>query len=679
MAGGATAPAGAKPKQSKQKQKNSSQRKSKTTQKVKQQKPPVKTVRRLEHQVNALKKKTNGPKMNDMMKTTVTIGVIQGQTQSGLSRQLRVPLNPLLMKSTEGLAATPLSIRSSCYELWKALHVELFATPLTGFSNVVGSVGFMALTLNGLEATADSIDSIKARKHYQMALGRPARLKLTARELAGPREGWWLTDTSESPADAYGPAIDLMIAYKTENLLNTTGSTTSTHTGPLWQIEARATYGFANYNPKPGLQTLVSQTLTNGQTVTIQPSPNDGSLIMTTTSLQVRSLLSPRAGDPKKGKSQTIWAIAGSAVDAAATVLGPWGWLLKGGFWLVRQIFGGSSNAAGSSYQIYSSLESAMADQPIFGAQTGTQSITVPVVHISEVLNPNPMSNQVPTPSAGSAPAPPTPPTPIQDIILPLAELTGQDGVPANYTFNGDSYTGQGDWRGSTLVLTGIPRHKRVTGNLSNFGVTVNQMSKVTTTALEIYDFTDFGVSFGGGYQLQEGGVHTGKTMVHSLMTGAPIKPWLYATQSSTTWYWPTWTGFPQPGPGDYFLQMQDTTDRTTHTTCVSVYLLVAYQASRRLIAFYNNGGTARAAPTTMLCLYNVDAGRAPQTPYNTFQLTLQSEVADPNSPSEDEDDDISLAGSCLQDEFDCVDQLEKEREDLMRRLRDLDLRRFQI
>lgn len=678
MAGGATAPAGAKPKQSKQKQKTPSQRKLKTAQKQKQQKPPVKTVRRLERQVNALKKKTNGPKMNDMMKTTVTIGVIQGQTQSGLSRQLRVPLNPLLLKSTEGLTATPLSIRSSCYELWKALHVELFATPLTGFSNVVGSVGFMALTLNGLEATADSIDSIKARKHYQMALGRPARLKLTARELAGPREGWWLTDTSESPADAYGPAIDLMIAYKTENLLNTTGSTTSTYTGPLWQIEARVTYGFSTYNPKPGLQNLMSQTLTNGQTVTIQPSPNDGSLIMTTNSLQLRTLLSPRDTDPKKGKSQTIWAIAGSAVDAAATVLGPWGWLLKGGFWLVRLIFGGSSNATTSSYQIYSSLESAMADQPIYGAQTGTQSITVPVVHVSEVLNPNPVSNQVPTPSTGAAPAP-TPPAPSEDPILPLAELTGQPGVPPLYTFDGNTYTPSPNWLGSTMLLTGIPAHKRVTGNLENFGVTNLQMSKVAATAVEIYDFTDFGVFFGTGSYLGEGGIHTGKTLVYSLMSGADPKPWLHATQSGTTWYLPSWVGFPTPGRGDFFLQMQDATDTTTHTTSVNVYFLVAYRQSRRLIAFFNTGGTARPAPTSMLCLYNVDCGRAPATPYPTFQSTLQSKDEVDKSQIPDDDDDISLAGSFIGDEFDSVDQLEREREDLMRRLRDLDLRRFHI
>lgn len=678
MAGGATAPAGAKPKQPKQKQqKPCSQRKKKSPQKQKTMKPVKQELRKVEKQVKVLKARTNGPKVNDTMKTTVTVGTLVGQTQTGLNRQLRVSFNPLLMKSTDGGNTTPLSIRASMYEMWKALSVEIYATPLSGFSSVVGSVGFMVLTLNGLEASADSIDTIKARRHVQMALGRPYRLKLSARELAGPREGWWLVDTSESPADAYGPAIDLMLAYATENLLGTSSGSTTSYTGTLWQVEMRVNYAFSTYNPKPGLQTLISQPINGGQTVTIQPSPADGSLIMTTTSQQILALLTPRVAGQKKGKSQTIWAIAGSAVDAAATVLGPWGYLLKGGFWLVRLIFGGTSarNPTTRQYQIYPSVESALTDQPIYGNATGTQSVTVPICHITEVVNPNAENNNLTLPSTT---APPQPPTPIQDIILPLAELTGQDGVPANYTFNGDSYTAQADWRGSTVVLTGIPKHKRVAGNLANFGVVTNQMSKVTTTALEIYDFTDFGIFFGGGYQLQEGAIHTGKTLVHSLMTGAPIKPWLYATQSSTTWYWPDWTGFPKPGEGDYFLQMQDTTDRTTHTTCVGIYIVVAYRQSRRLIAFFNNAGPVRAAPTTMLCLYNVDAGRAPATPYNTFQLALQNELADPTPPSEDEDDDISLAGSCLQDEFDCVDQLEKEREDLMRRLRDLDLRRFQ-
>nr|QXO14905.1 MAG: capsid protein [Chicken astrovirus] len=668
---------GARPKA--QKAKSMKAKKPPSQKKPSQQKPLRREIKKVERQVRVLKKRTNGPKQNDLFTTTVTLGTISGQSDNGLTRQIRLPLNPLLLKSSDGGSTTPLSIRGSMYEMWKVIRAELIATPLTGGANIVGSVGFMVLTLNGLEATADSIDSIKARKHVQIPLGRLARLRLTARECAGPREGWWLTDTSQSPADSYGPAIDLMIAYATTNLLNTSGGASATFLGTLWQVEIRVTYAFSTYNPKPGLQTMVSQTLAgSNHQVTIQQSATDGSLIMTTTDASLLSILTPRVAGQRSGKSQTVWAIAGAAVEAAAPLLGPWGWLLKGGFWLVRKIFGAGARDSTSQYQIYPSIEAAMSDQPIFGKTGTSTTVTLPIVHISEVMNPNPENNDLSNPTTG-APVPPVPPTPIQDVILPLAELTGQDGVPANYTFNGDSYTAQSDWRGSTVVLTGIPRHKRVAGNLANFGVVTNQMSKVTTTALEIYDFTDFGIFFGGGYQLQEGAIHTGKTLVHSLMTGAPIKPWLYATQSSTTWYWPDWTGFPKPGEGDYFLQMQDTTDRTTHTTCVSVYIVVAYRQSRRLIAFYNNAGPVRAAPTTMLCLYNVDAGRAPATPYNTFQLALQGDHEASQTPETDEDDDISLAGSCIQDEFDCVDQLEKEREDLMRRLRDLDLRRFQI
>nr|QHX93724.1 structural protein [Avian nephritis virus] len=640
-----------------------------------QQKPLRREIKKVEKQVRVLKKRTNGPKQNDLFTTTVTLGTISGQSDNGLTRQIRLPLNPLLLKSSDGGSTTPLSIRGSMYEMWKVIRAELIATPLTGGANIVGSVGFMVLTLNGLEATADSIDSIKARKHVQIPLGRLARLRLTARECAGPREGWWLTDTSQSPADSYGPAIDLMIAYATTNLLNTSGGASATFLGTLWQVEIRVTYAFSTYNPKPGLQTMVSQTLAgSNHQVTIQQSATDGSLIMTTTNTDLLSILTPRAVGQRTGKSQTVWAIAGAAVEAAAPLLGPWGWLLKGGFWLVRKIFGASARDTTSQYQIYPSIEAAMSDQPIFG-QTGTATtITLPIVHISEVMNPNPENNDLSNPTARSIPPAP----PVQDLILPLAELTGQSGVPAVYNFDGDTYTAQTNWAGSTLLLTGIPKHKRVTGNMANFGVRDNGISPAATTALEIYDFTDFGVFYGAGSFSQEGGIHTGKTMVHSLITGESPLPWLAANQSATTWSWPNWTGFPQPGAGDWFLQMQDVTDTATHTNCVHVYLLVVYQSSRRLIAFYNNAGAARANPTSMLCLYNVDAGRAPTTPTPTFLLTLQFEP-DLAKLDEDEDDDISLADSIVQNEYERVDRLESEREHLMRRIREIDAQRFNI
>nr|UMO75865.1 MAG: structural polyprotein [Zhejiang avastrovirus] len=669
MAGGAAAPSGAKPKQQ-QPKKAKPKQKQKT--KAKLTKPMKQEVKKLDRQVKALKKKTDGPKVNDVMKTTVTIGTLSGQTGAGLNRQLRVPFNPLLMKSSEGLSSTPLSIRASCYELWKLLHVELVATPLSGYSNVVGSVGFMALTLNGLEANVDSIDSIKARRHVQMALGRPAKMRLTSRELAGPREGWWLVDTSQSPADSYGPAIDLLLAYKTENLLNTTtAGQTATFTGTLWQIEVRVVYAFSTYNPKPGLQNLVAQTLSTGKQVTITTSPDDGSLIMTTNDQQLLDLLTPRAeGDHKKGKSQTVWAIAGAAVDAAASVLGPWGWLLKGGFWLVRKIFGGSSSRnAAAQYQIYPSIEAAMSDQPIYG-ETGSSTVNIPIVHISEVMNPNPESNQLSSPSTRSAPPP-------ELTVLPLPQLALQKALPANYTFANGTYTPISTWNGSTLFLTGVPYYKRVQGSSQLFGVDNNNMTRVNCTSLEVYDFTDTGVFFSAGSNLSQGVIHTAKTMLQSVFAGFSTQPWLYADAGSARWALPDWAGYPTPGRGDLFLQMQNTTDTDTHTTAVYVYFLVAYREQQKLIAFWNNGTGEQSPPRSLMCLYNVDAGRSPVTPLH-FRLTriVSQPELDPILEDED-DDDISLADSCFNEETERVDSLELEREQLLQRLRALDLQRF--
>nr|AFW05401.1 capsid [Avastrovirus 2] len=673
MAGGAAAPSGAKPKQQ-QPKKAKPKQKQKTRAKV--TKPVKQEVKKLDRQVKALKKKTDGPKVNDVMKTTVTIGTLSGQTGAGLNRQLRVPFNPLLMKSSEGLSSTPLSIRASCYELWKLLHVELVATPLSGYSNVVGSVGFMALTLNGLEANVDSIDSIKARRHVQMALGRPAKMRLTSRELAGPREGWWLVDTSQSPADSYGPAIDLLLAYKTENLLNTTtAGQTATFTGTLWQIEVRVVYAFSTYNPKPGLQNLVAQTLSTGKQVTVTTSLEDGSIIMTTTDQQLLALLTPRAeGDHKKGKSQTVWAIAGAAVDAAASVLGPWGWLLKGGFWLVRKIFGGSAlrNAA-AQYQIYPSIEAAMSDQPIYGEPGQSDTVNLPIVHISEVMNPNPESNQLSGPSVRSTPLP-------TQTLLPLPQLELPSPLPANYVFSGGNYTPIRDWTGSTLYLTGVPFYAKKTGDSQLFGVNNNNMTRVNCTTLEVYDFTDTGVFFSAGSNLSQGVIHTGKTMLQALSSGY-TQPWLYASAGNTEWALPTWAGYPTPGEGDLFLQMQNTTDTDTHTTAVYVYFLVAYRSQQKLIAFWNNGTGEQTPPKSLMCLYNVDAGRSPVLPlqFRILRPLPEGQAFHQEPSHSDDDDDISLADSCFVDEAGGVDPLtlELERQQLLQRLRDLDLQRF--
>nr|QXO14920.1 MAG: capsid protein [Chicken astrovirus]QXO14926.1 MAG: capsid protein [Chicken astrovirus]QXO14931.1 MAG: capsid protein [Chicken astrovirus] len=666
---------GARPKTQTAKSKKA--KKPPSQKKPSQQRPLKKELRRVEKQVKVLKKRTNGPKQNDVFSTTVTLGTISGQSDNGLTRQIRVPFNPTLCKSSDGGSTTPLSIRGSMYQMWKVLKAELRATPLTGGANIVGSVGFMALTLNGLEATADSIDTIKARKHVQIPIGRSAVLRVLARDCAGPREGWWLTDTSSSPADSYGPAVDLMLAYKTSNLLNVSGSTPQPFLGTLWQVELKVTYAFSTYDPKPGLQTLVSQTLDGSHQVTIQQSTTDGSLIMTTNDPMLLSILTPRVGGQRSGKSQTVWAVAGAAIEAAAPLLGPWGWLLKGGFWLVRKIFGATVLNTGSQYQLYPSIEAAMADQPIYG-QSGSTTITLPIVHVSEVMNPNSENNDLSSPTSRALP-----PAPSQEKVLPLTLIEGQQGVPALYTYNPGTgaYSPMTRWTGGTLLLTGVPEYELLSGTSQQFGARITTgsgLSPAVATSIQVYDFTKFGVFFGAGNFLNQGGVHTAKTLLTAI-TGGSNPPWLDCSRS--TWSWPDWlvsAGYPKPTSGDWWLQMQNITDTTSHTTPVGIYFLIAYGEMQQLVAFWHVGSAAQAEPTSLMCLYNVDAGRAPvRVPHFILTTSARNEVE--FDGESDIDDDISLADSCLNQELGGVDQLEQERAELMRRLRDLDLRRFNI
>nr|QKN88936.1 MAG: capsid protein precursor [Astroviridae sp.]QKN88939.1 MAG: capsid protein precursor [Astroviridae sp.] len=662
---------GAKLKQQPRKKKH--QGKKQKPQKQKMQTQPgglKKEMKKVERKIKRLEKKTDGPKANDSMTTTVTLGVIQGQNDAGLNRQMRIPFNPLLMKASDGANTTPLSIRGSMYELWKVSHAELRATPLSGFSNVVGSVGFMSLTLNGLEAGADSIDTIKARKHVQMALGKPARMRLSARELAGPREGWWLVDTSEDPAEAYGPAVDLLLAYKTANLMTTTGNPTA-YTGTLWQIELRATYLFSTYHPKPGLQSLVSETLTQPASVTVT-TDTDGSLVMTTTNAQLMRLLEPRVGGQTGGKSQTIWAVAGAAVDAAASVMGPWGWLLKGGFWLVRKIFGAAGGNTTAKYQIYPSITAAQQDQPIYGG-SGSAQVTLPVIHVSEVVNPNPESNPAQQGIASTLPGP-TPPQP--QVAVPFRPTTqtaplygyGDTSKNVSQTAGAVFLFGNFFWKcyaGTSTITYGI-------------GGDTTQAKAVAIAELD-QRVVQFGQGWGNSGNPKTGlggALGTGTSWVNSLR--AATGEWLPSPLTGgLTAPNPLKTAFGISGDGKGCTAGILTTRSTsTQKNRPNQKGYIFLYGERGFVVVGNGQADATPDNNAWLDAPLVVVLGSYQEAYRNInsatQVTGFAETGEYHAGKED-DDDISLADSFLGG----GDPIEDERDYLIRRLRELDMERF--
>nr|AFW05403.1 capsid [Avastrovirus 2] len=607
------------------------------------QKQLTKEVVKVEKKVKKLQRKTNGPKVSDTMSTSVTLGIITGQDEIGLTRQMRIPLNPLLAKASEGKSTTPLSIRASCYELWKLKYAEVIATPLTGYSNICGSVGYLALTLNGLEAGADSIDSLKARKHIQLPLGRLQKFRLQSRELEGPREGWWLVDTSQSPADAYGPAIDVFLAYKTENLLSTSSGSTNVYKGPLWQLELRVTYFFSTYQPKPGLQSLVSDQFDNNTQVTVKHA-QDGSIIMETSDQNLIRVLTPRTPGQTAGKSQTVWAVAGAAVNAAATVMGPWGWLLKGGFWLVRRIFGTGTNAV-AQYQVYPSILAAMEDQPIYGG-TGDGRVSLPVVHVSEVMNPNSEENDVnSTVATNPIPQPSLPP------FRPESQLRPN---PQGNT-------------GGQILFGNFAWQKKFSASVMWFGV-ASKHQDWNFAAVADLD-SDNLVLFSSSTNPQ-GAVGTGSTWLRSLQANwSTLSDWLPTPTKGTELHLPHdmksqfhMLESPEYAASYVYVRSPETNSETQTRNKIGQQAVLIVSKTKGGVLCVTNGQT------------NVEPGNynfLNQVVYMATQPAMQTNQL--LALSEDFQDDISLADSFLG----CADPVEEEREQLLSRLREIDLSRF--
>nr|WPR17462.1 MAG: capsid protein [Avian astrovirus 4] len=341
-------------------------------------------LRSLQKRVAKLSKADEGAKIQDLMETTVTIGVVRGITENGLKKQFRTWLSPLLMKPSDShMGATPLSIRASQYNLWKIQQAEVILKPLVGRSVVGGSVLLMDLDQEASSAKPDTIDSIKARPYKEVQIGSLCRWRLPRRQLEGPRQGWWLVDTNEQPSLSLGPAVNFSVYLKTVNMLSIkgkldgNGTETSDFTAPLALIELRMRYAFANYNPKPALSQLVRRELHHGTNDEAKiKNGEDGEVILqvTTNSMWYDIMHEVEYVDTKAGtsgvskKGSTFWTIGSDVVDTVAPALGPWGWLLKGGWWVVRQIFDTAKAAQGTktvNYAIYASIEDAARDIPI--------------------------------------------------------------------------------------------------------------------------------------------------------------------------------------------------------------------------------------------------------------------------------------------------------------------------
>lgn len=304
--------------------------------------------------------------------TEVLIGDVYG-TQDMLSKQFQIYPNPLLLKQTNvGASPTPLTVKASQYnhyriQKWKVKATSLCSSAITGTTILFGYQ-----TAPGGVTGESSVDSFYALPHRTGTAGRDCFWSLAKRDTntGSIPGGWFLVGTNAGPDATNGWYVDVLTQGKSTNLY-----TDTPYNGVMWRLTVEVTYQFANYQPEATTVDLSTETEEISYTV---KNNADGEIVMETNSSALRLLFSrdivPRGNSSSVG--EVIVSVGDTLADTAETVLGPWGWLIKKGWWFVKKVFGAAGDNTLNQYQVYPSWQAAQQNMPATGTMTPYTSPT---------------------------------------------------------------------------------------------------------------------------------------------------------------------------------------------------------------------------------------------------------------------------------------------------------------
>nr|AFW05405.1 capsid [Avastrovirus 3] len=343
---------------------------------VKQLKKQLKVVKRRERRFD------RGPKTDDLFKLSIVIGPVYGNsTNQELLRTHHIQLNPLLVKSANGPLSTPLSVRAAQFLLYKIDKCHIKLTSLVGTANISGSMVYVSLDSDGTSVKPTTVSDLLATPHTKTHVGSSNTWRLNTRYLQGPNKGWFYVNTSDKAVQSLGPSLDVWVYMQTKNLLTTT-SNVSDYNGPLFLLELSATYRFSNYSPQPELSMLPTH---SGEVAANLKKETDGSLVLSLKGdvavLVDQYLLNEKSLAMRSNSSllsDVIWTAAGAVVPVLSAAAGPWGWLIAGGYWILRRVFGKENATDEASFYVYSSISDATNDMrckttsPVSGSEVTT-------------------------------------------------------------------------------------------------------------------------------------------------------------------------------------------------------------------------------------------------------------------------------------------------------------------
>lgn len=378
-------------------------------------------------------------------KINSTLGTVGSNGSEQIECELTCLMNPATMKEATGSNSfTPLGIYASTYSLFRMTKCTLVLKPLVGDSAVSGTVCRASWNPTSTP-TQTSWSALGARKHVDVTPGKTGRFTLTSKDLVGPKGGWFKTNTKGDPMMSFAGTLEV----------HTLGKTMSTYkneafTGSLFLAELETQWQFKDYAQQPGMLNLVKGEDKNNARI---EASDDGKLQL------VVPGTSRMAKASRGAASEIIWLVTDTIIQAGTSLLGPFGWLIRGGWWLVKRAANAPVRRDGSAtFDIYASISDARANMPCI---TDQSSVNIPVggLHFQQVTPGNTGIAADATTSRAMADFTPATPT---HCYITAATMTGfgtTNQVPAAcrwYNNNGGQRheKGVGFIHGSTRVGT---------------------------------------------------------------------------------------------------------------------------------------------------------------------------------------------------------------------------------
>nr|BAX00185.1 ORF2 [Porcine astrovirus 2] len=338
-------------------------------------KKPQVNIRVLANQAKSVRRLSRRPGVNNRVvfqKINTTLGTVGSNGSEQIECELACLMNPATMKEATGSNSFgPLGIYASTYSLFRMTRCVVKLKPLVGASAVSGTITRVSWNPTSTP-TQTSWSSLGARKHVDVTPGNVGTFTLTARDLVGPKGGWYKTNTKGDPMMSFAGTLEV----------HTLGKTMSTYknepfTGGLFLAELETAWQFKDYSQQPGMLNLIKGEDTQPAQI---KTDSDGKL----------QLVVPRSSRMARAvtttPSEIIWLVTDTVIQLGTSVIPPpFSWLIRGGWWLVKRAAGAPTRNGEMTFDIYASISDARAGMPCLTNTPNSDPINVGGLHFQQV------------------------------------------------------------------------------------------------------------------------------------------------------------------------------------------------------------------------------------------------------------------------------------------------------